>query len=209
MEEPLARQAMERAVLELVDALRNHHTGTADHSNRLASQCRLVAEALGLRPDVVFEVELVAILHDIGKLAVSNRILDKPAALTAAEYDRVRQHPLITERILARVPGCEHLAPLAGSHHERLDGGGYHLGLTGDQLNRDARILAVADVFEALTAERPYRAALPLEQVRAIMRRDAPHALCPKALAALEASQDLGVLTLLTPARASTLPLAR
>ena len=105
----------------------------------------------------------------------------------------MRRHPALTVKILERVGAFRDLAATAGAHHERLDGGGYHLGLTGDMLNRDARILAVADVCEALTAERPYRAALPLEQVRAIMRRDAPHALCPEALGALEASQELGV----------------
>src|SRR5829696_10267053 len=75
---PDAREAIERAVVELVEALRHHHTGTAEHSNRLASQCRLVAEALDLAADVVFELELVAILHDIGKLAVPAEILDLP-----------------------------------------------------------------------------------------------------------------------------------
>jgi HD-GYP domain-containing protein (c-di-GMP phosphodiesterase class II) len=121
----------------------------------------------------------------------------------------MRRHPALMVKILERVSAFRDLAATAGAHHERLDGGGYHLGLTGDQLNRDARILAVADVFEALTAERPYRAALPLDQVWAIMRRDAGHALCPEALGALEASQEPGLLTLATPARTPALPQAR
>ena len=97
----------------------------------------------------------------------------------------------------------------AAPHHERLDGSGYHVGLPATRLNRDARILAVADIYEALTAERPYRAALPPDEVRAIMRRDAGHALCPEALGALEASQELGVLTVATPATAAAQPVAR
>jgi HD-GYP domain-containing protein (c-di-GMP phosphodiesterase class II) len=108
-----------------------------------------------------------------------------------------------------RVGAFRDLAATAGAHHERLDGGGYHLGLTGDQLNRDARILAVADVCEALTAERPYRAALPPDEVRAIMRRDAGRALCSEALGALEASQELGVLACATPASPAARPAAR
>jgi HD-GYP domain-containing protein (c-di-GMP phosphodiesterase class II) len=91
--------------------------------------------------------------------------------------------------------------------HGTRDGGGYHLGLAGDRLNRDARILAVADVYEALTAERPYRAAP--DEVRAIMRRDGGRALCLEALGALEASQELGVLSLATPAPAAARPAAR
>ena len=104
----------------------------------------------------------------------------------------MRRHPELTVRILERVEAFRDLAATAGAHHERLDGRGYHLGLTGDQLNRDARILAVADVCEALTADRPYRAALEPDQVREIMRRDAGTAFCPEALGALEATRELG-----------------
>jgi putative nucleotidyltransferase with HDIG domain len=190
----------------IVDA-KSPYTGR--HSVGVARISVGIADVLGYGPDVLRDLRRAALLHDIGKLGVSNLILDKPGKLDAEEWVQMRRHPALTVKILERVSAFRDLAATAGAHHERLDGGGYHLGLTGDQLNRDARILAVADVFEALTAERPYRAALPLEQVRTIMRRDAPHALCPEALAALEASQDLGVLTLLTPARASTLPLAR
>ena len=150
---------------------------------------------LGHSPNELRDLRRAALLHDIGKLGVSNLILDKPGKLDAEEWVQMRRHPALTVKILERVGAFRDLAATAGAHHERLDGGGYHLGLTGDQLNRDARILAVADVCEALTAERPYRAALPPDEVRAIMRRDAGRALCPEALGALEASQQLGVLT--------------
>jgi HD-GYP domain-containing protein (c-di-GMP phosphodiesterase class II) len=112
----------------------------------------------------------------------------------------MRRHPELTVRILERVGAFRDLAGTAGAHHERLDGGGYHLGLTGEHLNLDARILAVADVCEALTADRPYRAALAPDAVRAIMRRDAGQALCPEALAALEDSRELGLVACATPA---------
>jgi HD-GYP domain-containing protein (c-di-GMP phosphodiesterase class II) len=117
---------------------------------------------------------------------VSSRILDKPAPLTPAEFDRVREHPLVSERILARVPGCEHLAPLAGSHHERLDGGGYPRGRRGDDLTMPMRVLAIADVYEALTSDRPYRRAHSSDEALAVMRREVPHRLDPAAFAALE-----------------------
>ena len=96
----------------------------------------------------VRDLRRAALLHDIGKLAISNRILDKAGALTAAEPAVVRQHPR-TAQILERVPGFERLAALASAHHERLDGGGYPRGLTADELDLPMRVLAVADVYEA------------------------------------------------------------
>jgi HD-GYP domain-containing protein (c-di-GMP phosphodiesterase class II) len=125
-------------------------------------------------------------LHDIGKLSISNRILDKPAALTRSEFAQVREHPLVTERILGRVPGCEHLAPVAAAHHERLDGTGYPRGLRDPDLTLPMRLLAVADVYEALTSERPYRRALSSHDALAVIRSDVPSRLDPDAYLALE-----------------------
>ena len=125
-------------------------------------------------------------MHDIGKLSISNRILDKPGPLTESEYAKVKQHPVVTERILARVPGFSELAPLAGAHHERLDGGGYPRGLTAAQLTMAMRVLAVADTYEALTSERPYRNAYEAERALAIIRAEVPQRLDPDAFAALE-----------------------
>jgi putative nucleotidyltransferase with HDIG domain len=181
---------------------------TSRHSEGVARIAVGAADVLGYGPDGLRDLRRAALLHDIGKLGVSNLILDKPGKLDADEWVQMRRHPALTVKILERVSAFRDLAATAGAHHERLDGGGYHLGLTADQLNRDARILAVADVFEALTAERPYRAALPLDQVWAIMLRDAGHALCPEALGALEASQAPGLLTVATPATPA-LPQAR
>jgi putative nucleotidyltransferase with HDIG domain len=176
---------------------------TGRHSEGVARIAVAIGDVLGHSPAELRDLRRAALLHDIGKLGVSNLILDKPGRLDAGEWEQMRRHPALTVRILERVAVFRDLAATAGAHHERLDGGGYHLGLTGDQLSRDARILAVADVGEALSAERPYRAALAPEEVRSIMRRDAGRALCPEALAALEASQELGVLSLATPATAA------
>ena len=145
-----------------------------------------LANALGADASTLRDLRRAALLHDIGKLAISNRILDKPAPLTNAEFARVREHPLVTERILARVPGCEHLAPVASAHHERLDGSGYPRGLAAPELTMPMRLLAVADVYEALTSDRPYRPALSSDDALAIMRADVPARLDPEAFAALE-----------------------
>ena len=114
----------------------------------------------------------------------------------------MRRHPELTVRILERVSAFRDLAATAGAHHERLDGRGYHLGLRAEQLNRDARILAVADVCEALTADRPYRDAMDPDQVREIMRGDAGTAFCHDALGALEETRELGPVGLATPVTA-------
>src|SRR5918999_2844862 len=131
---PELREAIEHAVAELVSALRNHHTGTADHSNRLAVDCKGVADELGLTADVVFEVGLVAILHDIGKLAVPAAILDLPRPLNGRERAVVRSHTIRGAEILAEIAGLRHLAPLVRASHERWDGRGYPDRLFGDRI---------------------------------------------------------------------------
>ena len=159
---------------------------TYRHSDRTCVIVLSVAEALGADAPLLRDLRRAALLHDIGKLAVSNRILDKPAALTAAEYAAVRRHPLITERILARVPGCEHLATMAGAHHERLDGAGYPHGIGGAEVTLPMRVLAIADVYEALTSDRPYRPAHSSDAALAMIRRDVPRRLDRAAFATLE-----------------------
>jgi HD-GYP domain-containing protein (c-di-GMP phosphodiesterase class II) len=158
---------------------------TARHSERVAEYAVEVGTRLGLGRQELVDLRRCGLLHDIGKLGVSNRILDKPGKLTDEEFAEIRRHPAYTEQVLSRVSAFAPLAGAAGAHHERLDGRGYHRGLGGDQIPPFAKILAVADVFDALSAERPYRGALPLEQVLEIMRRDVGSAFCPDAYAAL------------------------
>jgi putative nucleotidyltransferase with HDIG domain len=172
---------------------------TGSHSVGVARIAVAVADVLGYGPRALRDLRRAALLHDIGKLGVSNLILDKPGKLTDEEWVQMRRHPELTVRILQRVGAFRGLAATAGAHHERLDGRGYHLGLRGEQLNRDTRILAVADVCEALTADRPYRRAMEPDQVRAIMRRDVGLAFCPEALGALEETRELGPVGLATP----------
>ena len=145
-----------------------------------------VAASLGVDAQDLADLRRATRLHDIGKLGISNRILDKPGRLSRAEFTRVRDHPVITERILERVPSFRHLAPLAGAHHERLDGHGYPRGLTSAQLTPPMRMLAVADVYEALTSDRPYRPARSSAAALEVMRAEVPARLDPEAFSALE-----------------------
>ena len=125
------------------------------------------------------------LLHDLGKLTVPNAILDKPSPLTASEWEVMRMHSYYTERILEHVRGFEWLAFASASHHERLDGSGYCRGLRGEQVPALSRVLAVADIYDALSTRRPYRPALEQDQVLEIMERDREAGLCPVALDAL------------------------
>jgi len=140
---------------------------------------------MGGDEQMLSDIRRAALLHDIGKLAVSNRILDKPGGLTEAEFAKVRRHPLITMSILARVPQLRRVALLAGAHHERLDGSGYPRGLKAERLTMPMRVLAVADVYEAVTSERPYRPARSSDQALAILREDVPGRLDGEAFEAL------------------------
>lgn len=142
------------------------------HSARVTAIATEVAKVLDLTPAEAAEVRHAALLHDIGKLSVPNSILDKPGPLTAQEWETMRLHPYYTHRILDRVEGFQHLAFVASSHHERLDGRGYFRSLRGDQIPLGARVLAVCDIFEALTADRPYRAALLVPAALEVLERD-------------------------------------
>ncbi len=160
-------------------------TFTYHHSDRVASIAVSIAKALGLSDAERVRLRRAGLLHDIGKLSVPNRILDKPGKLDADEWTVVKQHPHFTHEILARVPVFSDFAYDASLHHERIDGRGYHRGLGGNHLSRHARILATADIFDALSAARPYRGALPLEQVLPMMREAIGTQLCGDCVEAL------------------------
>jgi putative nucleotidyltransferase with HDIG domain len=163
---------------------------THHHSERVAAISTGMARVLGFDEPAVCELRRAALLHDIGKLSISNRILDKPGPLTEPERVRFKEHPLLGERILGRVPGFGSLAAVASAHHERLDGGGYPRGLAADELTIPMRVLAVADVYEALISERPYRPAHTPKRALEMIRADVPLRLDTDAFKALTALLD-------------------
>ena len=157
------------AFADIVDA-KSPYTGT--HSRGVAGIAEELALAMGLPSAAVIDIRRAGLLHDLGKLGVPNMILDKPARLDASEFELIKRHPELTLRILADIPTFGDVAQVAASHHERLDGRGYFRGLTEPELAVGARIVAVADVYEALTADRPYRTAMPVERATAILREE-------------------------------------
>ncbi|WP_299852063.1 HD-GYP domain-containing protein [uncultured Roseovarius sp.] len=142
---------------------------THGHSERVAQYTDSICAEMGYSTEKRRWMARAALLHDIGKLGVSNTILDKPGKLTDAEFDLIKLHPAMSHEILSRVSVFQDMALTAAAHHERLDGKGYPNGMSADQLTQDMRILSVADIFDALTADRPYRPAMPLEKAYAIM----------------------------------------
>ena len=159
-----------KAFASIVDAKSPY---TAHHSDGVASIAVSIARLLGLDSGSRATLRRAALLHDIGKLGVSNRILDKPGPLNPSEWEIVRLHPGWSMEILARVRAFDDVARIAAAHHERLDGSGYHRGLTAEQLDVPSRILAVADAAEALCADRAYRHAFSLEEALRMMTRAA------------------------------------
>lgn len=155
-----------RAFADIIDAKSPY---TYSHSRNVAAYALGIARELRLDADMQRRAYRAGLLHDIGKLGISNAILDKPAPLDAAERATMERHPFYTWEILSRVPAFRDFAWPASLHHERLDGSGYPWHLGGNRLDLIARILGVADVFEALTATRPYRGGLPWDQAWAIL----------------------------------------
>ena len=168
-----------RSFAEIVDA-KSPFTGR--HSVLVAAYADVIADAYGLDGEERARLRRAGLLHDIGKLGVSNRILDKAGGLAPEERQEMERHPLYTWEILSQVDAYADLARTAALHHEKLDGSGYPWRVPGDRLPAPARVLVVADTLEALTATRPYRGGLPLDEAIGILRRDRATRLCPRAV---------------------------
>ncbi len=159
-----------RALVAAIDAKDPYTEG---HSQRVSEYSVVIAQELKLPPETVHHVRIGALLHDVGKIGVSDTILTKPGRLTVEEYEEVKKHPLIGAKIIGQVNLLEAVIPALAQHHERMDGKGYPLGLDESNIALIARIVAVADVFDALTSDRPYRPAIDLEMSLDILRKSA------------------------------------
>lgn len=142
---------------------------TSGHSERVAKYTGFICDKLSYPQLHRRAMVRSALLHDIGKLGISNTILDKPDKLSDAEFLEMKKHPTHGFKVLNQIPEFEISAKMAATHHEKLNGTGYPFGLSAGDLDQDTRILTIADIFDALSAERPYRAALPIEKCFQIM----------------------------------------
>jgi putative nucleotidyltransferase with HDIG domain len=169
--------AVTEVFAKVIDAKSPFH---GRHSQNVAFLAVNTGKELGMPRSELRTLRRAALLHEIGTLGISNRILDKPSALDPVEVETMRQHTRQGFEILRQVPRFRQFAATASAHHEKLDGSGYHLGLKGEELGQSARILAVADICEALSADRPHRKAMPIGTVLARLEElvAAGH-LCP------------------------------
>lgn len=156
-------------VRSLVSTLDAKDSYTRGHSERVALVARRLAQQLGISPREQEDIHLAALLHDIGKIGVEDAILGKPGRLTEAEFRKLQLHPVIGHDILQGIRNLEHILPGVRNHHENYDGNGYPDRLKGDDIPLMARILAVADAFDAMGSDRPYRGGMPLEQIERIL----------------------------------------
>lgn len=159
---------------------------TAGHSQRVGHYADRIAAELNMNPARRRWLKRGALLHDVGKLGVSNTILDKPGKLEDPEWEAVKRHAGYTETILNRIEQFAELALVAGAHHERLDGNGYPKRLAGADITLETRIITTADIFDAINAERPYHPETPIPKTLDIMRGNLESAIDPNCFAALE-----------------------
>jgi len=168
---------------------------TAGHNDRVARIAMALGHSMGLSRDRIDTLRVAGNLHDIGKIRVPGEILNKPGRLTPEEFEQVKIHPETGFEILKDIPFHGPVAEIVLQHHERYDGTGYPRGLKRDETMLEARILAVADIYEALTSDRPYRQALPHEQAMAHIIREAGNQICPLCACAFIAASKAGVLS--------------
>lgn len=163
-------RAYSETVRSLVTALEAKDAYTRGHSVRVAAYCRSLGEGAGLSGGHVNRLEYGALLHDIGKLAISNDILGKPGRLTKGEFEEIQGHPDSGRELLAGIDFLSDIIPMVLQHHERIDGSGYPTGCEGDCISTEARMLAISDAFDAMTSDRPYRPAMSFAQAAAELR---------------------------------------
>ena len=212
------REREEEIIFRLALAVEYRDNDTGDHTWRVARYSQIVAEELGLSPEGCRNLYLAAPLHDVGKVGIPDGVLLKPGRLDPDEFDLIKTHPAIGKRILGGSASelIRLAAEIAGSHHERWDGSGYPEGLAGAAIPLAARIVAVADVFDALTTSRPYKEALSFEAALACIQAESGRHFDPACVAAfcarwpdIQAAGGRDVAAIRPNVRAVTEPWAR
>jgi putative two-component system response regulator len=175
-------ESAESVILSLAMTVEARDRYTQGHCERLAHYACLLGAAVGCRDDQLRALRLGGYLHDVGKIAVPDAVLQKPGSLTEDEYDVIKQHPIVGERLCGSLRSLAPVRPIVRHHHERLDGQGYPDRLRGDDVPLLAQIVGVVDVYDALTTPRPYRGPLPDSEAFAELRREAAQGLRQPAL---------------------------
>lgn len=175
-EQKEAARALQRALIETVKAvsatIEIHDAYTAGHMDRVAEICTLIGRELGMTDDELLGLNLGASVYDIGKIGIPSSILSKPIHLSAVEFELVKDHTKLGLEVIKGIEFPWPVKEMVAQHHERLDGSGYPEGLKGKAIAKEARLLAVVDVFVAVTSHRPYRPAAGIEEATAILEND-------------------------------------
>ena len=150
-------------VKSLAAAIETKDIYTRGHSERVTQYSLIIARKLGMDSSEIEKLRLAALLHDIGKIGIDESILRKPAKLSPSEFEEIKKHPIYAANILESIPQLHEIIPVIKHHHERFDGNGYPDGLKGEKIPYLARIIAIADTFDAMSSDRPYRKALPVQ----------------------------------------------
>lgn len=145
---------------------------TSGHSLRVADYSQEIARRMGLPDQVVERIRIAAVLHDIGKIGVKGAILNKTSKLTKEEYEEVKKHPELGEKLISKIEDFSDIAKIVRHHHEWYSGQGYPDGLRGEEIPLESRIIAIADAFDAMTSDRPYRKAMDRKTALEILRRN-------------------------------------
>ena len=164
------QQMFNGMIQSLASALDAKDSYTSGHSSRVAEIAAMIAEKLEYDLEGIKRIRMAGILHDIGKIGVDDAVLRKPGQLNQEEFEQIKLHPVLGYDILKEIKLFRNILPAVRHHHESWDGSGYPDGLLGDGIPRDAQVLAVADAFDAMTSDRPYRSSIPLEQVIDILK---------------------------------------
>ena len=165
--------SLESTVVSLANAVEAKDPYTIGHAKRVAAYAGLLAEKMGMGERDRRALRRAGVLHDVGKIGISESILTKPGPLTPDEFERIKQHPAVGERICRPLDNSHRILPLIRHHHERFDGRGYPDGLAGDAINPGARLMSVVDAFDALTSDRSYRRRLDLERALGVLEAEA------------------------------------
>lgn len=174
------KQSFVSSILSLASALEAKDPYTRGHSNRVAVYATVIARAMGMEEERVEVMRQMALMHDIGKIGIPDNIINKEGRLTSDEFAAIRCHPDMGLQIIRPLMTSKPDLCIVKSHHERYDGSGYPEGLTGDDIPVEARILAVADSFDAMTSDRPYRAAMNRDDAMAELERNKGVQFCPR-----------------------------
>lgn len=165
-------ESAKNIIVTLSLAIEAHDSFSSGHSERVSFYCEMISRELGLNQHFVTAIREAAILHDLGKIGIAQKILHKPGPLTAAEYFEIQKHPIIGEKICEPLKSTHLKLPVIRHHHERIDGRGYPDKLAGTDIPLGARIMAIADAFDAMISDRPYRHAMPIDQAISVLQEE-------------------------------------